>query len=122
MQGFIIRLVIAMAGLWVAQALLDGIWVDRPLSLLWSALVLGLVNALVRPLVILLTLPATLLSLGLFLLVINAAMLGLAAWIVPGLHVAGFGSALLGAIIISLVSMIGAWLTKDQHKPQISQR
>lgn len=75
-----------------------------------AALLLGLCNAVVRPLLILLTLPATILSLGLFLLVINAAMLALVAAMLPGFTIAGFGSALLGAIVVGLTGWIGSIL------------
>ena len=74
-----------------------------------AALLLGLANALVRPLVILLTLPITLLSLGLFLWVINAGMLGLVAALLEGFALQGFGSALLGSIIVSLTAWVASW-------------
>ena len=65
-------------------------------------------NAVVRPIAVLLTLPITLLSLGLFLWVINAGMIGLVAWLLDGFHVAGFGAALLGALLVSLTGWIGS--------------
>jgi putative membrane protein len=73
-----------------------------------AALLLGVCNAVVRPLLILLTLPATILSLGLFLLVINAVVLALVAAMLPGFAIASFGSALLGAIIVGLTGWIGS--------------
>lgn len=106
-MGFLIRMAITAGGLWLASELVDGIWARDAATLVWAALVLGLVNAVVRPIAILLTLPITLLSLGLFLWVINAAMFGLAAWFLDGFEVAGFGSALLGAVIVSLTGWIG---------------
>jgi len=111
MSGFLIRLVIGAFALWVAEQLLDGIWIDGTLALFLAALLLGVVNAVVRPVFVLFTLPLTLLSLGLFLLVVNAVMLELVAALVPGMHIAGFGSAILGSIIISLVSWAAsAWI------------
>jgi putative membrane protein len=98
---------ITAGGLWLASELVDGIWARDAATLVWAALVLGLVNAVVRPIAILLTLPITLLSLGLFLWVINAAMFGLAAWFLDGFEVASFGSALLGAVIVSLTGWVG---------------
>ncbi len=106
-MGFLIRMAITAGGLWLASELVDGIWARDAATRGWAALVLGLVNAVVRPIAILLTLPITLLSLGLFLWVINAAMFGLAAWFLDGFEVAGFGSALLGAVIVSLTGWVG---------------
>ncbi|HTO07399.1 MAG TPA: phage holin family protein [Myxococcota bacterium] len=111
MSGFLIRLAVNALGLWVADLLLDGISIDGTGSLIFAALIFGLVNALVRPIFVVLTFPLTLLTLGLFLLVVNAAMLALVAALVPGFHVAGFGAALLGAIIVSVVSWAAsAWI------------
>jgi putative membrane protein len=98
---------ITAAGLWLASELVAGIAVRDTPSLVWAALVLGVVNAVVRPIAIILTLPITLLSLGLFLWVINAAMIGLVAWFLDGFHVATFGSALFGAVIVSVTGWIG---------------
>ena len=104
MQGFLIRLMITAAALWLASMVVTGMNFDTGLTLLWAALWLGIVNALVRPVLILLTLPFTLLTLGLFLLVINAAMLGLVASFLDGFSLAGFWSALFGAILVSILS------------------
>lgn len=110
MQRFILRAAIAALGLWLATEWLDGIYIDQPMTLVVAALLLGVVNALIRPLVILLTLPFTLVTLGLFLLVVNAAMLGLVALLLPGMHVVGFWAALWGALIVSIVSWIGSMI------------
>lgn len=101
MTGFLVRLAISALGLWLASRLVAGIEVEPGATLVWAALWLGVVNAVVRPIAVLLTLPVTLLSLGLFLWVINAAMLGIVAWLLQGMTIAGFGSALLGALIVS---------------------
>src|SRR5262245_13559419 len=111
MSGFLIRLVIGAFGLWVATQLVPGIAISGTLALFLAALVLGAVNAVVRPIFVLLTLPLTLLTLGLFLLVINALMLELVGAVVPGMQVAGFGAAILGSIVVSLVSWAAsAWI------------
>jgi putative membrane protein len=127
MSGFLIRLAIGAFGLWVAELLLDGISIDGRVALLFAAFLLGVVNAVVRPVFVLLTLPLTLLTLGLFLLVINAFMLELVAFLVPGFHVANFMSAFFGSIIVSVVSWAAsAWigpsgrfevLVVDKRKP-----
>src|SRR3712207_1337823 len=109
MAGFLVRVLIVMAGLWAASALVPGIAIDSGWTLLGAALLLGIVNAVVRPVIVVLTLPVTILTLGLFLLVINAAMLGLVAAFFEGFHIAGFGSALLGAIIVSITGWIASW-------------
>ncbi len=106
MAGFFVRLAITSVGLWLASSLVAGITVQNTAALLWAALLLGIVNAVVRPIAVLLTLPITLLSLGLFLWVINAGMIGLVAWLLDGFDVAGFGSALLGALFVSLTGWI----------------
>jgi len=112
MAFFILRVLVAALGLWLATEWVSGITVTTPTTLILAALLLGVVNAIVRPVVVLLTLPATLLTLGLFLLVVNAAMLGLVAAFLPGFAIAGFWPAFWGAIIISLVSWLGSALFK----------
>ena len=109
MNRFLVRALIAAIGLWVADALIDGISFDSAAWLLGAAVVLGLINAFVRPLAVILTLPITMITLGLFLLVLNAGMLALAGWMLPGFHIAGFWPAFLGAIVVSLVSCVGSW-------------
>ena len=106
-MGFLIRMAITAAGLWVASELVSGFSVRDGSTLIWAAIVLGIVNAVVRPIAVVLTFPFTLLTLGLFLWVINAAMIGLAAWFLDGFQIAGFGSALLGAFLVSLTGWIG---------------
>jgi putative membrane protein len=108
--GFLLRTLIVAAGLWVAARFVPGIRVDSVSSLAAAALVLGVINAIVRPIVFILTLPLTVLTLGLFLLVINAAMLLLTAQFLHGFHVYGFGAALWGSIVVSLVSWVGSIL------------
>ena len=109
MERFLLRALTAAIGLWVADALIEGISFDSNAALLVSALVLGIINAFVRPLAVILTFPITIVTLGLFLLVLNAGMLGLASWLIPGFNVGGFWPAFWGAIVVSLVSWMGSW-------------
>lgn len=106
MNGFLLRVLITAVGLWVASGL-SGIHVHGIGTLLGAALLLGIVNAVIRPILIILTLPITILSMGIFLLVINAAMLGLVAGLLGGMSIDGFGWALLGSIIVTVTSWIG---------------
>lgn len=116
MTAFVVRATFAALGLWLATVLVGGIQIDRPLTLVLSALLLGVANAIVKPILILLTLPATVLSLGLFLLVINGAVLALVAWLVPGFAIAGFGAAILGALIVSLTGLVGSLVARGSER------
>ena len=104
MLGIVLRAAITALALWVASQLLAGLRFDSTGALLLAAILLGLVNAIVRPIAFVLTLPITVLTLGLFLLVLNAAMIGLVALVVPGFTISGFWTAVGGAIIVALVS------------------
>lgn len=108
MKGFLIRLLITALGLWVADRLLPGIVITGAGSLIVSALLLGLVNAVIRPVILMLTLPLTVLTLGLFVLIVNGISLGIAAWLVPGFHIAGLWSATLGAVIVGLTGWVAS--------------
>jgi len=108
MRGFLVRLVITALGLWIASRLLPGIAFTGTGALIVSALVLGVVNALIRPVIFVLTLPLTILTLGLFILVVNGISLALVAWLVPGFHVAGLWSATWGAVIVSCTSWVAS--------------
>ena len=119
MVGFILRGLVAALGLWAATEMLSGFTIDTPMTLILAGLLLGLVNAIVRPFALLLSLPALLITLGLFLLVVNAAMLGLVALLLPGFHIAGFWTAVGGAIIVSVVSWIGSWFIGPRGKVEI---
>lgn len=109
MPGFIIRLVITALGLWLADELLAGIYIDGGGTLVVAALLLGIVNAVVRPVIVLLTLPFTLFSLGLFLLVINGIMIEIVASLLHGFAVASLWSAIMASIIVSLTSWFASW-------------
>ncbi len=119
MAGFILRLLIVALGLWLASELVPGIEVKGVGTLLGSALLLGIVNAVVRPLLMILTLPITVLTLGLFLLVINAAALGLVAWMFENFTIAGFWSALFGAIVVSVTGWLASYLIGPRGRVEI---
>ena len=111
MLRFVLRWLTTAVGIGAAGYLLPGIEIDGVWAAVLGALVLGLVNVTLRPVLLLLTLPLTVLTLGAFALIINGAMLALVAHWVPGVHVAGFGSAVLGSIVISLVGgLLNLWL------------
>lgn len=98
-----------MLGLFLASRLVPGVWIAGTVSFVLAAILLGMANALVRPLAFLLTLPLTLITLGLFVFVLNAAMFGLVAALLDNFTVAGFWSALFGAIVVSLTSTVASW-------------
>ena len=109
MPGFFVRTLITAVGLWLAGAIIPGTDIETPGTLLLAALLMGLVNALVRPIAIVLTFPITVVTLGIFLLVINAAMFGLVAAMLDGFHVSGFFAALFGWLIVSATAMVASW-------------
>jgi putative membrane protein len=119
MTGFFLRAAIVAIGLWIATLIFPGLSFSGPWALIGAAVLLGVVNAVVRPLAILLTLPLTLVTLGLFLLVINAAMLGLVALLVPGLHIASFWTALGSSIIVSLTSWVASGLIGPKGRIEV---
>lgn len=119
MTGFLLRVAIVALGLWLATYLLPGLYFDGPGTLLAAALLLGIVNAVVRPIAVVLTLPLTLLSLGLFLLVINAAMLGLVALLLGGFSISSFWTALGGALIVSLTGWVASGLIGNNGKVEV---
>ena len=119
MQGFLLRLLISALALWIAAAIVPSMHFASGWTLLWAALLLGAVNAIVRPLFILLTLPITVLTLGIFLLVVNAAMLALVAGFLGGFELGEFGSAFFGALIVSLVSWFASSFIGPRGEVQI---
>ena len=119
MVGFLLRAAIAALGLWVASEIFDGLIFESPAKLIVAALMLGVVNAFVRPLAFILTLPLTVLTLGFFLLVLNAGMIGLVAWIVPGFEISGFWTAVGAALIVSLVSWAASTAIGSTGKVEI---
>jgi putative membrane protein len=103
---FLIHWLVVAAALWIATNIVPGVRVASTGTLLLAALVLGLVNALVRPILFILTLPITVLTLGLFYIVVNGLAFAIAAALVPGFTVTSFTSAILGALVVSVVSWI----------------
>ena len=104
MTGFCFRLVITAHGLWTAATVVPGVRIDGWGNLVVAALLLGIVNAVIRPIILILTLPLTVLTLGLFILVVNGISLALVAWIMPGFALSGLGAAILGSIVVGLTS------------------
>lgn len=122
MMGFLLRAVITAIGLWLASVWVPSVHIDTVGTLVLAAVLLGVVNAIVRPVAFILTLPITILTLGLFLLVLNAAMVGLVAWMLPGFHVGGFTGALLTAIIVWLVSWVASWFIGQRGFERYARR
>jgi putative membrane protein len=122
MSGFAIRFIVSFFALGFTSLLLRGIHIegardlDRGLSLAAAALVLGILNAVVRPILIVLTLPITILSLGLFLLVLNSLMLLLTDAVVGGFEVDSFWWALIGGILMTVISFVLNRFIKDPHE------
>jgi putative membrane protein len=117
MTGFILRAAISAVGLWIATRLVSGIRIDDAFTLVLAGASLGIVNAIVRPIAILLTLPITIVTLGMFLLVVNAGMVALVAALVPGFHIfGGFWSALATAVIVGVTGWIGSYLIGPRGK------
>jgi putative membrane protein len=119
MIGFLLRAAIVALGLWLATLWVRGVYIDSPSTLLLAGILLGIVNSIIRPIAILLTLPMTIVTLGFFLLVINAGMVALVAWMLPGMHVAGFGAAFWASVIVSLTSMVGSWFIGAKGKFEV---
>jgi putative membrane protein len=114
MQRLLIRVLLNALALVVAAWLLPGVQLTGFGAALIAGIVLGFVNAIIRPVLVILTLPFTLITLGLFIFIVNAICLAVTAWLVPGFSIAGFGSALGGALVVSLVSWVVSALVVDQ--------
>ena len=110
-MSLVIRWLLNAVALWVATVLVPGVDYDTILALLLAALVIGLVNAVIRPILLVLTIPITVLTLGLFLLVLNALLFWLAD-LVPGFHVDGFVAAFLGSVVMTVVGFLLSFLVK----------
>jgi putative membrane protein len=111
---FLLRLLLNGVSVFIAAHVVPGITVSGAGTALIAGAILGFVNAIVRPLLFILTLPFTLITLGLFIFVLNAICLGLVAWLVPGFALSGFFAALIGAIVISVVSWLLTTLIVDK--------
>jgi putative membrane protein len=113
---FVVRVIFGALGLWIASKLVAGIYVHDTTALILAALLLGVVNAFVRPVIVILTLPLTIITLGLFLLIVNAAMIGLVSMIIPGFSVHGLIAGVLAAIITGISSWIGGMILRDDRR------
>jgi putative membrane protein len=118
MNALLLRWLTMAAAIWLTSLLFDGIQVSGIFALLLASLALAVLNALVRPLLLLVTLPLTIVTLGMFVFVVNAAVLKLAAFFVPGFQVSGFWTALFGAIALSVLNMILSALLGDRSQPE----
>src|SRR5207245_9732372 len=108
MKGFLFRLVITGLGLWAAETIVPGVHIDGWGNLVVAALLLGIVNAVIRPIILILTLPLTVLTLGLFILVVNGISVALVAWLMPGFSLTGLWAAILTSIVVGLTSWVGS--------------
>jgi putative membrane protein len=109
MFGFLLRAAIVALGLWVASRIVPGVGFNSTETLLVAAVLLGLVNAIVRPILVVLTFPITVLTLGLFLLIVNGLMIELVARLLDGFYVRDLGSAVLASLVVSVVSWVVSW-------------
>ena len=116
LRGLILRFLFGVAGLWIAARVVPGISYRDTGSLLAAAAILGVINAVIRPVLVILTLPLTLITFGLFLLVINAFTLKLVTLFLHGFHVQGFWPAFLGALIVSIAAWIGQALVEPRRR------
>lgn len=119
MAGFLVRTLVSALGLWLASLVVPGLEIHGTGTLVAAAVVLGVVNAIVRPMLVFLTLPITVLSLGFFLVVINAAMLGLVASLVNGFVLADFRAAMLAAVIVSVTGWLASWFVGPRGRFEI---
>jgi putative membrane protein len=115
-MGFLIRAVVNALAIWLATEIVPGIEAGSVTTVVVAALILGLVNAIVRPVLLVLTLPLTLVTLGLFLFVLNALCLWLTSAIVPGFEVRGFWPAFWGALIVSALSWVVNGFVSDRGR------
>ena len=123
MTGFVLRALITAIGLWIATRWVSGIQIDDALTLVLAGALLGIMNGIVRPIAIVLTLPITIVTLGFFLLVVNAGMVALVAAILPGFHIyGGFWSAFGTALIVWITGWVASWLIGPRGKIDVYVR
>ena len=115
---FVVRALFGALGLWLSSLLVAGVNFSDTGSLILAAVLLGIVNAFVRPVVFVLTLPITIVTLGLFLLIVNAAMIGLVAMLLSGFQVNGLIPGVLAAIVTGVTSWIGGMILRDDRPPR----
>ena len=111
-MGFLLHVIVVAVALWVTAYLVPGVTISSWAALAIAAIVLGIINAIVKPILVILTLPITILTLGLFYLVVNGIAFGLAAYLVPGFQVADAGAAIIGALVTSIVSWFIGMFTR----------
>ncbi|MGI9222680.1 MAG: phage holin family protein [Woeseiaceae bacterium] len=119
MAGIIVRMLICMLGLFLASSLIPGVHIVGTGTFILAALLLGLANGFIRPIAILLTLPLTIVTLGLFILVINAAMFGLVAAVLDNFTVSGLFPAIFGALVVGITSTIASWYIGPKGQVEI---
>lgn len=119
MRGFLARILITAFGLWVADVALDGVWFDGWPALMVAAMLLGFANAFVRPIIVVLTFPITLVTLGLFLLVINGAMILLVDRFMDSMHVEGLGTAIVASVIVGVTGWFANGFVGNRGKVEV---
>jgi putative membrane protein len=119
MNGVFLRTLIAILGLYIASAILPGVQISGAGTFVFAAILLGLVNGFVRPIAFLLTLPITIVTLGLFLFVLNAAMFGLVAAFFDNFIIAGFWSAVFGSLIVSFTCTVASWYIGPEGRVEV---
>ena len=120
LKAFLLKLVVTCASMLVVVKISPWVKVSDPAALIVAALLLGIFNSILRPLLIILTLPINIISLGLFILVINGLILYLIGLLVPGFELKSFGSAILASILISIVSAAINWMIRDTRYRKVS--
>ena len=115
-MSLIIRWILNTLALFLVVKIVPGFQYEGWVSLAIAAAVLGLLNAIIRPILFVLTLPITVVTLGLFLLVLNAIMLELTAWLVPGFDIDGFWWAVVGALVLSIISLVTSRIGKGEDR------
>lgn len=113
MKSFAVRLGAYAVALYLTSLMVQGIFFDTVASVILAAMVLSILNAILRPILMVLTLPVNLITLGLFTFVVNGFLLKVTAFLVPGMDVAGFWTATLGALILTVVSSVITWLVEE---------
>jgi putative membrane protein len=119
MNGILLRTLVAILGLYIASVILPGVQISGTGTFIFAAILLGLVNGFVRPIAFLLTLPITIVTLGLFLFVLNAAMFGLVAAVFDNFIVAGFWSAVFGSLIVSFTCTVASWYIGPEGRVEV---
>jgi putative membrane protein len=122
MKNLLVKLIASMCSLMLLANMMDGVAIKNWSTALFAALAIGVVNAVIRPVLGLLTLPINLLTLGLFGFVLNALLFGLSAWLIDGFEVHGFWSALLGSLLYGLISTVLLWILDWVVMPQDAKK